>query len=136
MKQLLCLLLTAAVAFTCNAIQPSERKIIRITTDNSELAFEVGPDRRLYQTYFGPRLLSEEDLKNLSWTRPAGAGSTGALEVYSTSGNEDYFEPALGVTHGNGNMTTYLYYEGSSVENIDGGTHTRINMRDTAILWP
>lgn len=130
MKQLLCLLLTAAVAFTCNAIQPSERKIIRITTDNTELAFEVGPDRRLYQTYFGPRLLSEEDLKNLSWNRPAGTGSTGALEVYSTSGNEDYFEPALGVIHGNGNMTTYLYYEGSSVENIDGGTHTRINMRD------
>lgn len=130
MKQLLCLLLTAAVAFTCNAIQPSERKIIRITTDDTELAFEVGPDRRLYQTYFGPRLLSEEDLKNLSWNRPAGTGSTGALEVYSTSGNEDYFEPALGVIHGNGNMTTYLYYEGSSVENIDGGTHTRINMRD------
>ena len=130
MKQLLCLLLTAAVAFTCNAIQPSERKIIRITTDDTELAFEVGPDRRLYQTYFGPSLLSEEDLKNLSWNRPAGTGSTGALEVYSTSGNEDYFEPALGVTHGNGNMTTYLYYEGSSVENIDGGTHTRINMRD------
>ena len=56
--------------------------------------------------------------------------STRGWEAYSTSGNEDFFEPALGITHADGNMTTYLYYVSSSQEPVEGGTHTRINLKD------
>lgn len=52
------------------------------------------------------------------------------MEAYSTSGNEDFFEPALGITHADGNMTTYLYYVNSTQEPVNGGTHTRINLKD------
>ena len=51
-------------------------------------------------------------------------------EAYSTSGNEDFFESALGITHADGNMTTYLYYVNSTQEPVNGGTHTRINLKD------
>lgn len=52
------------------------------------------------------------------------------MEAYSTSGNEDFFEPALGITHADGNMTTYLYYVNSTQEPVNGGTHNRINLKD------
>lgn len=124
--------ISVAVALSAGA-QTKESKIIRIATDNTDLVLEVGANNRLYQTYLGPKLSYEDDLKNLSWSQHAGsdgAVSTRGWEAYSTSGNEDYFEPALGITHADGNMTTYLYYVSSSVEEVPGGKHTRINLRD------
>lgn len=108
-------------------------KTIRIATDNTDLIFKVGDNGRLYQTYLGPKLLNEEDIALPDWFQHA--GSDGAVskrgwEVYSTSGNEEFFEPALGVTHSDGNPTTYLYYVDSSVTEVDGGTQTDIRLRD------
>ena len=111
----------------------SDLKIIRIATDNTDLVLKVAPNGRLYQTYLGEKLLHDDDLNNIEWYQHAGSDgsvSTRGWEVYSTSGNEDFFEPALGMTHADGNMTTYLYYVGSSKEKVDGGTLTRINLRD------
>ncbi len=132
MKLFITAVLSATFALSVMAQTP-EGKIIRIATDNTDLLLEVGPNNRLYQTYLGPKLSHDEDLKNLSWNQHAGSDgsvTTRGWEVYSTSGNEDYFEPALGITHADGNMTTYLYYVDSSQEAVPGGTHTRINLKD------
>ena len=48
----------------------------------------------------------------------------------SGSGNEDYFEPAVAITHNDGNTSTYLYYVSSSTSPVEGGTQTTINLRD------
>ncbi len=132
MKALFSAILSMATAISAVA-QSGERNIIRITTDNTDLVLEVGPNKRVYQTYLGPRLSHESDLQNLSWSQHAGSDgsvSTRGWEAYSTSGNEDFFEPALGVTHADGNMTTYLYYVDSSQEPVPGGTYTRIILKD------
>lgn len=132
MKVLLSVVLSVASVLSAGA-QTEERKIIRIATDDTDLVLEVGPNNRLYQTYLGPKLLHEEDLQNLSWSKRAasdGSVTTRGWEVYSTSGSEDFFEPALGVTHSDGNMTTYLYYVDSSQKAVPGGMHTVINLRD------
>ena len=50
--------------------------------------------------------------------------------MYSGSGNEDFFEPALAVTHADGNPSTWLYYVSSSTHAVDGGTQTDILLRD------
>ena len=112
MKLILSAALSALIVFSAGA-QTGERKIIRIATDNTDLVLEVGPNNRLYQTYLGPKLRHNEDLANLTWNQYAGSDgsvSTRGWEAYSTSGNEDFFEPALGITHADGNMTTYLYF--------------------------
>lgn len=132
MKILFSAILSMA-AITSASAQDGERNIIRIATDKTVLVLEVGPNKRLYQTYLGPKLLHESDLQNLSWSQHAGSDgsvSTRGWEAYSASGNEDFFEPALGITHADGNMTTYLYYVDSTQEPVNGGTHTRINLRD------
>ena len=74
--------------------QNAERNIIRIATDNTDLVLEVGPNNRLYQTYLGPKLMHDSDIRNLSWNQISGSDgsvSTRGWEAYSTSGNEDFF---------------------------------------------
>lgn len=124
-----------AGALTLAALQMNaeESKVIRISTDQTDLILKVGENGRLYQTYLGEKLLHEADVNRFSWD--IHAGSDGSIsqrgwEVYSGSGNEDYFEPAVAITHNDGNTSTYLYYMSSSTSPVEGGTQTTINLRD------
>ena len=113
--------------------QTGEPKNIRIATDHTDLVLQVPENERLYQVYFGEKLRHEADLDNLGWqVHPASDGSAVARgwEVYSGSGNEDFFEPALAVTHTDGNPSTYLYYVSHRSKPVDGGTQTDIVLRD------
>ena len=113
--------------------EAAEEKIIRISTDNTDLVLQVTENGRLYQTYLGEKLLHESDLKKLDWQiHPASDASVSprGWEVCSGSGNEDFFEPALGVTHADGNASTWLYYVSSSTKAVEGGTQTDIHLRD------
>lgn len=47
--------------------EAAEEKIIRISTDNTDLVLQVAENGRLYQTYLGEKLLHESDLKKLDW---------------------------------------------------------------------
>ena len=42
--------------------EAAEEKIIRISTDNTDLVLQVAENGRLYQTYLGEKLLHESDL--------------------------------------------------------------------------
>lgn len=121
------LLLAAQVAHAVND------SIIRISTRHLDLVLQVAENARLYQTYLGDKLLHEEDLSRLKWQVHAASDvsvSERGWEVYSGSGNEDFFEPALAVTHADGNPSTWLYYVSSSTHAVDGGTQTDILLRD------
>lgn len=135
MKPFITSLLVSAMALGASAqnTDANNGKIIRISTGSTDLVLQVANGGRLYQSYLGPRLLHADDLNNLPWRRSTGSdGSAKARgwEAYATSGSEDFFEPALGVTHSDGNMTTYLYYVDSATEEVEGGTHTSISLRD------
>lgn len=132
MKRVLSILSATAIA-TAAFAHPEAGKIIRISTDNTDLILKVGDNGRLYQTYLGPKLLNADDAAGLGWAQYAasdGSVSKRGWEAYSTSGNEDFFEPALGVTHADGNPTTYLYYVDSSETPAEGGVQTNIRLRD------
>ena len=127
------LLIATALMAGVLTTQAEEKKVFRISTDKTDLVLQVGDNGRLYQTYFGEKLLNEADYQNLSWD--VHAGSDGSIsqrgwEVYSGSGNEDYFEPAIAITHNDGKNSTYLYYVSSTTQPIEGGTQTTINLRD------
>lgn len=47
--------------------EAAEEKVIRISTDNTDLVLQVAENGRLYQTYLGEKLLHESDLKKLDW---------------------------------------------------------------------
>lgn len=127
------LLLTLFALASLTYAHAADDKIIRISTDNTDLVLQVGENGRLYQAYLGEKLLHEQDLQNFQWN--IYAGSDGSVtkrgwEVYSGSGNEEYFEPAVGITHSDGNPSTILYYVSSSARAVEGGTETTILLRD------
>lgn len=130
MRKLLVTLFVLGILMCANA---ADNKVIRISTNNTDLVLQVAENGRLYQTYFGQKLLHGQDLKNLRWDIHAGSDgsvSKRGWEVYSGSGNEEYFEPAVGITHNDGNPSTYLYYVSSSSGVVEGGTETVITLRD------
>lgn len=124
-----------AIALMAMAVATTavDAQTVRVSTNNTDLVLKVSPKGRLYQVYFGDKLKNAADYDNLTWNTYAasdGAVSTRGHEVYAGSGNEDYFEPAVAITHADGNMTTYLYYKGVETKAIDGGTETIITLQD------
>ena len=127
------LLVTLFACASLTYAHAAEKETIRISTDNTDLVLQVGENGRLYQTYLGEKLLHQQDLQNFRWNIHAGSDgsvSKRGWEVYSGSGNEDYFEPAIAITHNDGNPSTILYYVSSSSKPVEGGTETVINLRD------
>lgn len=101
-------MIIAAMCMT--TIMASAQKTIRVSTDKTDLVMQVSPKGRLYQVYLGDKLKNPSDYNQLKWD--VYAASDGSVcqrghEVYATSGAEDFFEPAVAVTHADGNMTTY-----------------------------
>lgn len=135
MKRLLSILLIAFVSLSAYAAD-SVRKYIRIGTQETDLILSTSPSGRLYQIYLGEKLAHESDFENLPlYSRGGSDGSAGTRgwEAYMTSGMEDYFEPALAVTHADGNMSTLLKYVSSETKSIDGNaTQTTVILKDDA----
>ena len=113
--------------------QATDNKNIRVSTDNIDLVLQVGDNHRLYQVYLGNKLATDADFSHFNWKiKPGSDGSYGirGLEAYPGSGGEDFFEPALAITHADGNLSTYLYYQGSEQKAVKGGTETIVRLAD------
>ena len=120
-------------ALCMTSVMTFAQKVIRVSTDKTDLVMKVSPKGRLYQVYLGDKLLNPSDYDYLKWD--VYAASDGSVcqrghEVYATSGAEDFFEPAVAATHADGNMTTYLYYKSSEQKPVEGGTETVITLQD------
>lgn len=130
MKQLI---LSATLLLSALQIEAAEHKVFRISTNQTDLILQVGDNGRLYQTYLGEKLLNDKDVNRFNWYQHPGSDgsiSQRGWEVYSGSGNEEFFEPAIAITHNNGKTSTYLYYVSSSAQAVEGGMETTINLRD------
>lgn len=130
MKKFFSIVAAALVAIGATA---ANKQSIRISTNNIDLILQVSPQNRLYQVYLGDKLSNSADINNFDWKIvPGSDGSYGirGREAYACSGTEDSFEPALAITHADGNQTTYLYYKGSNQKAVNGGTETTINLAD------
>ena len=62
MKQLI---VSAALLLSALQVGAAEKKVFRISTDQTDLILQVGDNGRLYQTYLGKKLLNEGDIQNL-----------------------------------------------------------------------
>ena len=107
MKQLI---VSAALLLSALQVGAAEKKVFRISTEQTDLILQVGDNGRLYQTYLGKKLLNDGDIQNFDWDIYAGTDasvSQRGWEVYSGSGNEEFFEPAIAITHNDGHNSTH-----------------------------
>lgn len=126
-------IIVTMMALLAMVVANAANKSVRISTDKTDLILQVGENGRLYQVYYGDKLLNAADIDNFDWAIKAasdGAVCKRGWEVYGGSGYEDFFEPALAITHNDGNMSTILKYVSSEQEAVNGGTETVIKLRD------
>lgn len=116
MKKILAAL--CCVALMSQNIMADE--FIRVNTDNVDLILRVKDNGRLYQSYLGKALAYESDFRHL----PQGT------EAYLTHGLEDYFEPAIEITHADKNPSLMLKYVSHEQSQENGIKTTVITMKD------
>ena len=97
---------------------------MRVVTPNTELVLKAEQGGELLVQYFGDRL-SDNDFANLE---AAGVANHNAYPAYGFWCEN---EPALAVTHSDGNMSTVLRVEGVTQTVEDGEQITRILLKDT-----
>lgn len=131
MNRLLLLILTIIYS----SIWAQEKAMIRIETENSALVFKVGKDQKLYQTYIGTKLNNSSEYEAVSRenTKKFVVNDGNPLidlrhAAYPTFGTTNLFEPAIRMTHNDGNPSLELEYQNHSTKKIDANT-TEINIK-------
>ena len=114
----------------CVPLASIAKNHISVTTRHTQLVFLVEDNNRLYQTYLGERLSDNTPLEALGHTTVFTQTAIKGFEVYPVMGTEDYYEPALEITHADGNPTSVLEYVSHQQYSVKGGTETVICLAD------
>jgi alpha-galactosidase len=109
-KLLLQIILLCAFSYVSIGQTPSNQKsdiLISTGTLNTDLIYKVsGKDGRLYQIYIGSKLNNPEALNQ----------SSDSHQAYATYGTGNLFEPAIRMTHSDGNPSLELKYVSHNTE--------------------
>ncbi len=110
------------------------QQTIVISTKNAALVLQTDKDTSLVQTYLGEKLNYSDEyptISSLDKFKPGSDNLYNKKEVYTTSGSLNLLEPALSVTHSNGDKSTVLKYISHEVKTIDDNrTLTSITCED------
>lgn len=110
-------------------VQAQESSIIKIETEASALVLKVGKNKKLYQTYLGTKLnnsaeyeaVSKENTKNFV-VNDGNPLIDLRHSAYPTFGTDNLFEPAIRITHNDGNPSLELEYQNHTIQKIDNNT--------------
>ncbi len=98
------------------------------------MVFEVDADRSLRQTYYGSKLTNITEyphIEALDKIKPGSDDVYNKREAYVSSGTISLLEPALSVTHSDGDKSTALTFVKSETKRIDpNSTQTIIFLKD------
>lgn len=110
------------------------QKNLQIETQHSVLALETDDNKSLISTYFGKKLQYKDEyeaIQPLDKIKPGNDDLFNKREAYVGSGSTNLLEPALAVTHANGNKSTVLQFVAAEVKIIDENRKlTIIHLKD------
>ncbi len=126
--------LSALASLAC----AQETPVIRIETGNTALVLKAAKDQRLYQCYLGEKLKGEAAYdaltaeNNKSFIINDGNPVVNLRHLaYPTFGTDNLFEPAIRMTHNDGNPSLELFYVSHQVVRKDDNvTETTILLKD------
>lgn len=131
MNRLFLLLLILVSSF----VQAQENALICLETKSSALVLKVGKNKKLYQTYFGSKLNNNSEYEFISKenTKKFVVNDGNPLidlrhSAYPTFGTDNLFEPAIRMTHNDGNPSLELEYQTHTVQKLDANT-SEINIK-------
>ena len=106
MKKLLIPLIAAFAANTVSAAAPQQ--VIDISTDKVSMVLTAAPGGEVYFRHFGGRIDDPAPLADYKSNRRSDHGTEDL--AYPATGGRNFREPALRVTHADGDMNTELRY--------------------------
>jgi len=107
---------------TSMALNLQAQQTVEITTKNNVLVLETDKDNALTSTYLGKRLTRTAEyatIQSLDKYKPGSDDLYNKREAYIASGSLNLLEPALSVTHADGNKSTVLTFSNVEEKKID-----------------
>ena len=122
------------VMFLAQSLLAQKNTIIPIETQHNAIALQVGEDLRVSTVYFGTRLKDTAEYKFVHPMYRRGEDYSGILNAaYTPAGSRNLVEPAIEVTHANGNTSLDLQYVSHTIEKTDDNVSvTSILLKDPA----
>lgn len=119
----------AALLF-CGGVSAAETPVIGIATDDLSLILRVSPQGEVLFDHFGGRIVDPAAFADRQSYRRADYG-TDPL-AYPTTGGRDFHEPALRVTHADGDLNTELRYVSHTQRTLSDAnvTETVVRLKD------
>src|SRR5438105_4874949 len=106
-----------------NTTALSQNIIIPIETKNNALVLQTNADKNLGIIYMGPRLSDKKEYAAITAMYKQTSDYTGvANAAYASSGTRNLFEPAIVVTHADGNNSLDLQYVSHETKKLDENT--------------
>jgi alpha-galactosidase len=105
----------------------SAAELIRIDTDNASMIMSISKDNQLLHQYFGKYIKDVSPFLLKQSYRRSDYGAD--PQVYGAAGGRDFREPALRVTHADGDLNTELVYKSHSQQYLTDG-----NIQETKIF--
>jgi alpha-galactosidase len=113
-----CLLLLFSASIPLKAAAQSV--VIPIETQNNALVLQTDPNKHLGTIYFGKKLTDNKEYAQVPGLYQQTPDYTGILNsAYTPSGSRNLVEPALSVTHADGNNSLDLKYVSHDLKQID-----------------
>lgn len=125
-------LVIACVALFVLPVHAQVKQVITIETFHHALALQVGNDKRVGIIYFGSKLNNADEYRLIPPMFRRGDDYSGILNAaYTPGGSRNLVEPAILVTHADGNTSLDLQYVSSSLQKLDDNVSvTSILLRD------
>ena len=113
-------------------LQAKSQTIIPIETKHNALVLQADAKANIAMVYYGPKLAAQSDYINIVGSYKQGSEYTGVVDAaYTASGSRNLMEPAITVTHADGNNSLDLLYVSHAVKKeSDNITITSIVLKD------
>lgn len=98
----------------------STAQLIPIETQNTAMVLHADAQHELHVIYFGKKLNNSKEYNFISGEYHQAADYSGVADVaYSSANSRNLFEPAINVTHANGNSSLDLKYVSNSFKKLN-----------------
>jgi len=110
----------------------SQTVTIPIETKHNALVLQVSPDKYLDMVYFGAKLSDNNEYSAVAKSYGLNGNTEGYNLAYTTAGTRNLLEPAIAVTHADGNKSLDLKYVSHTVTRLsDDISLLSIKLRDS-----
>ena len=109
-----------------------QSQTIPIETKDNAIVLQVTPENYLHMVYFGVKLADKKEYALTGQGNKLAENTSGYNSAYTTAGARNLLEPAIVVTHADGNKSLDLKFVSQNVSKVsDNITITSISLKDS-----